>query len=57
MDIERFIEKGYDIFPADDMTKLVELREKILLKATELIGEEAQDPDEFCNNFHKHESI
>ena len=52
MDTARFSETGYDIVRADNPGKLVELREEIVRKARELVGDETGDSEAFLNNFH-----
>jgi hypothetical protein len=38
MDWERFLERGFDIVPAENMDVLVEMREDVARKTRELVG-------------------
>ena len=55
MNVTRFIEKGYDLVEAENLSKLVELREQIVQKARELVGGEEEELESFLNNFHRRE--
>ena len=56
MDTARFLRKGFDIVPAENPDKLVELREKIFQKARQLVDYQNEDVEEFFNKFHRYES-
>ncbi len=54
MNMKRFLEKGYDIIPAENKSKLFELKEKIFQKSKQLVEYQNEDMDEFFNKFHKY---
>ena len=53
MNIDKFVERGFDIVEVEDLGKLQDLRYEIYKKAAELVGGSDQEPEDFMNNFHR----
>jgi len=54
MDVKKFLKKGYDIFPVENLDRLDELKKKIFEKAKETVEYGGESEDEFFNKFHKY---
>jgi sporadic carbohydrate cluster 2OG-Fe(II) oxygenase len=54
INIERFLEQGYDIVPADRPDVLVAMREEIFEKAKDMVAYKGEALEEFFNKFHQY---
>lgn len=52
---ELFLERGFEVIQAENLEPLVELRQRIFEKAQELTGHQAEDIEQFFNQFHRYE--
>jgi len=52
--LTNFQAKGYEVFAAEKQELLQELRQKIFIKAREMVGHTGNDAAEFFNQFHQY---